>query len=76
MPATEKRVEEPVTAGAGAFVQGAATPDEELVALYQDGDQRAVDVLLARYRNFARMKARSYFLVGADREDIVQEGHP
>ncbi|HYH27686.1 MAG TPA: RNA polymerase sporulation sigma factor SigH [Actinomycetota bacterium] len=74
MPVTEKRVEEPVTAGAGAFVEGAGASDEELVARYQDGDQRAVEVLLTRYRNFARMKARSYFLVGADRDDIVQEG--
>jgi RNA polymerase sporulation-specific sigma factor len=32
-----------------------------------------MDALLARYRNFARSKARSYFLVGADKEDIVQE---
>ena len=47
--------------------------DEELVALYREGVQDAVEVLLARYRNFARMKARSYFLAGADKDDIVQE---
>jgi len=39
-----------------------------------DGDDRAIETLLARYRNFARAKARSYFLAGADKEDIVQEG--
>jgi RNA polymerase sporulation-specific sigma factor len=48
--------------------------DEELVAYYQDGHQPAVETLLNRYRNFARMKARSYFLAGADKDDIVQEG--
>ena len=47
--------------------------DEQLIGLYREGDGRAMDALLARYRNFARSKARSYFLVGADKEDIVQE---
>jgi RNA polymerase sporulation-specific sigma factor len=47
--------------------------DEELISLHREGDARAMDGLLARYRNFARSKARSYFLVGADKEDIVQE---
>ena len=48
--------------------------DEELVARGQAGDDRAVDYLLNRYKNFVRSKARSYFLIGADHEDIVQEG--
>lgn len=48
--------------------------DGELVARYREGDQDALLALLARYRGFARAKARSYFLVGGDREDIVQEG--
>jgi RNA polymerase sporulation-specific sigma factor len=47
--------------------------DEELISLHREGDAGAMDGLLARYRNFARSKARSYFLVGADKEDIVQE---
>jgi RNA polymerase sporulation-specific sigma factor len=47
---------------------------DQLVGLYHGGDAQAVEALLTRYRNFARMKARSYFLVGADKEDIVQEG--
>ena len=34
----------------------------------------ALDALLTRYRSLVRTKARSYFLVGADREDVVQEG--
>ncbi|HVM20992.1 MAG TPA: RNA polymerase sporulation sigma factor SigH [Egibacteraceae bacterium] len=48
--------------------------DEELVRNAWSGDDSALETLLQRYRNFVRMKARSYFLVGADREDVVQEG--
>src|SRR3954453_19204082 len=48
--------------------------DEDFVRAARDGDDRALASLLDKYRGFARSKARSYFLVGADREDIVQEG--
>ncbi|BBW98144.1 RNA polymerase sporulation sigma factor SigH [Geobacillus sp. FSL W8-0032] len=48
--------------------------DEQLVALVHEGDREALDFLIHKYQNFVRAKARSYFLVGADREDIVQEG--
>src|SRR5438445_4722174 len=48
--------------------------DEELVARYQEGDVDALNILLERYRRFARAKARTYFLVGADADDIEQEG--
>ena len=48
--------------------------DEELVVKSQDGDDDAQEFLINRYRNFVRVKARAYFLIGADREDIVQEG--
>jgi RNA polymerase sporulation-specific sigma factor len=48
--------------------------DDELVRASRAGDDEALSVLLTKYRAFARVKARSYFLVGADREDIVQEG--
>ena len=48
--------------------------DEQLVARAKVGDENALDALLTRYRHYARAKARSYFLAGADREDIVQEG--
>ena len=51
-----------------------AQTDEELVVKAWAGDDDALESLLQRYRNFVRMKARSYFLVGADREDVVQEG--
>jgi RNA polymerase sporulation-specific sigma factor len=48
--------------------------DDELVAAARAGDDRALATLLDKYRGFARSKAHSYFLVGADREDIIQEG--
>jgi len=48
--------------------------DEEVVELAQKGDQFAVEFLVDKYKNFVRAKARSYFLIGADKEDIIQEG--
>ena len=48
--------------------------DHDLVGRVRQGDDRALTTLLARYRNFARSKARSYFLAGSDKEDVVQEG--
>ncbi len=48
--------------------------DEELAARFQDGDGDALDLLVQRYRRFLRVKSRSYFLVGADADDIEQEG--
>lgn len=48
--------------------------DEEIVACAQEADGTALEYLLNKYKNFVRSKARSYFLIGADHEDIVQEG--
>lgn len=48
--------------------------DEELVESVRVGDSEALEYLINKYRNFVRAKARSYFLIGADREDIIQEG--
>src|SRR5437763_158917 len=48
--------------------------DDQLVARYRVGDVEALDALLERYRRFVRSKARGYFLVGADFDDIEQEG--
>ncbi len=49
-------------------------PDGELVERFRAGEIEAVEILLRRYRRLARAKARAYFLVGADRDDIEQEG--
>ena len=52
-----------------------AMTDEEVVRLAQDAtNSAALEYLLNKYKNFVRTKARSYFLIGADHEDIVQEG--
>ena len=48
--------------------------DEEIAALAQASDGEALEYLLNKYKNFVRSRARSYFLIGADHEDIVQEG--
>lgn len=48
--------------------------DEQIVKLAQEADGMALEFLLNKYKNFVRSKARSYFLIGADHEDIVQEG--
>ena len=48
--------------------------DDSLVELVHEGDSAALEFLINKYKNFVRAKARSYFLIGADREDIIQEG--
>ncbi len=49
-------------------------PDEKLVELSSQGDVMATECILARYKNLVRSRARMYFLAGADREDLIQEG--
>jgi len=51
-----------------------ADADDALILAVHDGDENALDDLLTKYRGFARAKARSYFMAGADHEDMVQEG--
>ncbi|MDR1701794.1 MAG: RNA polymerase sporulation sigma factor SigH [Sporomusaceae bacterium] len=49
--------------------------DEEVVLEVKDNENMAaLEYLINKYRNFVRAKARSYFLIGAEREDIIQEG--
>jgi RNA polymerase sporulation-specific sigma factor len=48
--------------------------DVALVRAAQGGDQRASCELVRRYKGLIRCKARSYYLIGADRDDIIQEG--
>ncbi|MDI6891422.1 MAG: RNA polymerase sporulation sigma factor SigH [Actinomycetota bacterium] len=48
--------------------------DEQLVAAIRDANSLALEFLLGKYKNFVRVKARSYFLIGADKEDLIQEG--
>ena len=48
--------------------------DDELIVLSKNGNGYATEILLERYRNFVRSRSRTYFLIGADKEDIIQEG--
>ena len=48
--------------------------DEDVVEFARNRNGAAEEYLINKYKNFVRAKARSYFLIGADREDIIQEG--
>lgn len=48
--------------------------DEDVVKCVHEGDLHALEYMIHKYKNFVRAKAKSYFLIGADREDIIQEG--
>ncbi|SCL89986.1 RNA polymerase sporulation sigma factor SigH [Sporanaerobacter sp. PP17-6a] len=48
--------------------------DEDVVEEAKKGNRQALEYLINRYKNFVRAKARCYFLIGADKEDIIQEG--
>ena len=48
--------------------------DEEIIRDAKAGDDQALEFLINKYKSFVRAKARTYFLIGADREDIIQEG--
>jgi RNA polymerase sporulation-specific sigma factor len=63
-----------IAAAQKIFLAYTEMTDEEIVDLAQQGDQFAVEFLVDKYKNFVRAKARSYFLIGADKEDIIQEG--
>lgn len=48
--------------------------DEELILLYRDGNESAIDVIFERYKNLVRKKAKAMFLAGGDNDDLIQEG--
>ena len=48
--------------------------DEQVVELSAEGDKMATEYILAKYKNLVRYRAKLYFLAGADREALVQEG--
>ena len=62
---------------AGAARRSEAQPELEdgyLVALAKRGSPDAYDRIVRRYRGFVRLKASSYFLLGGDSDDLIQEG--
>lgn len=48
--------------------------DEELIMLLRDGDEKIIDYLIEKYKDLVRKKAGSMFILGADRDDLLQEG--
>lgn len=48
--------------------------DEDVILEAKVGNEIALEFLINKYKSFVRAKARTYFLIGADREDIIQEG--
>ena len=48
--------------------------DEDVILEAKVGNEKALEYLINKYKSFVRAKARTYFLIGADREDIIQEG--
>ena len=48
--------------------------DEEIIEYVRQGDKRAVDYLMDKYKNLVRQKARRLFLMGGDSDDLIQEG--
>lgn len=48
--------------------------EEEIVIEAQNGDVRAQEYVISKYESFVKAKSKSYFLIGADKEDIYQEG--
>lgn len=48
--------------------------DEELIVRLRDGESAITDFIMEKYKNLVRSKAKSMYILGADREDLIQEG--
>ena len=73
----KKQEKGPLKGKTAASVSGRSldkAPDEELLALARSGDPDAAEELLRRHKDIPRSKANLYYMLGADREDLVQEG--
>ncbi len=49
-------------------------PDEKLVEIIKKGDKQALDYLLNKYRDVVVMKTNRFFIIGAEKDDMIQEG--
>lgn len=58
----------------GSISDFAGLSDGEIIVIIHEGNTDALNFLIRKYQSFVRLKARSYFLIGGDREDIIQEG--
>lgn len=57
-----------------AAIEYVALPDEEIVSRIQNGEQSAVDFLFEKYKYLVRNKAKAFYLIGGDKDDLIQEG--
>ncbi|HEY8778485.1 MAG TPA: RNA polymerase sporulation sigma factor SigH [Solirubrobacterales bacterium] len=76
-PTQKAKLPAPAQATAPAIKQPNAQPeldDHYLVALAKEGKPDAYDSIVRRYRGFVRLKASSYFLLGGESDDLIQEG--
>ena len=48
--------------------------DDELIIMLRDGDERIVDRLMDKYKDLVKSKAKSMYILGAEPEDLIQEG--
>jgi len=48
--------------------------DEELINLYRDGNEDAIDIIFERYKYLVRKKAKAMYIAGGDNDDLIQEG--
>jgi RNA polymerase, sigma 30 subunit, SigH len=55
-------------------IKYSAMPDEEIVSLIQAGDNQAMEYLFEKYKHMVRNKAKALFLIGGDKDDLIQEG--
>jgi len=60
--------------GDNAYVQYENESDETLILRLRDGEDRIWDYILDKYKNLVRSKARSMYILGAEPEDLIQEG--
>ncbi len=67
-------LDSPLTLAASRSQPALELDDHYLIALAKQGRRDAMDRIIRRYHGFVRMKASSYFLIGGDSDDLVQEG--
>ena len=48
--------------------------DEELILRLREGEEQITDYIMEKYKNLVKSKAKSMYILGADREDLIQEG--
>ena len=58
----------------GAAVKYDSLSDEEILERIKQGDQPAIDYLMEKYKYLVRSKAKALFLIGGDKDDLIQEG--